>query len=197
MVKREHDLSSHRQVSYAEYLERPEATEPAELINGVLYNMTPTPSPQHQRVVRELMTLFHSYLKGKSCEVFSAPFDVRLFAEGKNDDEVFDVVQPDVFVVCDKNKIDHRGCNGSPDLVIEALSPATLKRDKVEKMHLYRLAKVKEYWIVDPDRGFIDTYVFLEDRFPEIRTYTAADQDVIRVRLFEDLEIVLSDVFHF
>lgn len=87
-----------------------------ELIDGVPYNMTPAPSTKHQRVTRELILQFGNYLRDKPCEVFNAPFNVRLFAEQQDNKEIDNVVQPDISVICDSNKIDEQGCKGSPDL---------------------------------------------------------------------------------
>ncbi|MGZ4123326.1 MAG: Uma2 family endonuclease [Tumebacillaceae bacterium] len=178
--------------TYADYLTFPDEPR-VEIIDGVIYNMTPAPSTKHQRVLGELFRKFADYLDGKTCEVFFAPFDVRLLSESKQDDEVTNVVQPDLTVVCDKDKLDERGCNGSPDLLVEVLSPGTAKHDKSRKMKLYRRARVREYWIVDPANEIVEVYKFREDGFPDFAVYSK--EDVITVGLFEDLEIDLQTVF--
>jgi len=182
--------------NYAEYLGTPDE-ERWEIINGVPYNMTPAPSRQHQKITGNLHLAFGNYLHKKTCDVYISPFDVRLFTNGKNDNEIKDVVQPDLTIVCDPSKLDDRGCNGAPDLVVEVLSPSTFKRDKVEKLYLYRKAKVKEYWIIDLDREAIEIFRFDDDpdKFPDIQIYTLKDNDKVQVGIFDDLTIDLQDVF--
>ncbi|MDR1735724.1 MAG: Uma2 family endonuclease [Oscillospiraceae bacterium] len=116
-----------------------------ELIDGVPYAMSP-PLTAHQRVSRELFRQIADFLDDKPCEVFAAPFGVRLNADAEDDT----VVEPDLVVICDKSKIDENGCNGAPDLIIEILSPSTASYDKVIKYAKYLAAGVKEYWIIDP-----------------------------------------------
>ncbi|MGZ4106887.1 MAG: Uma2 family endonuclease, partial [Tumebacillaceae bacterium] len=115
--------------NYAEYLAWDD-DERWEMVHGVPYNMTPAPSTEHQNVISNLHGEFYTFLKGKECKSFVAPFDVRLFAEDKSDEEIINFVQPDISIICDKNKLDHKGCLGAPDLVIEVLSPSTAKKDR-------------------------------------------------------------------
>jgi Uma2 family endonuclease len=178
--------------TYADYLMFPD-DERWEIIGGILYNMTPAPDTKHQSVVGELYRKFGNYLDGKSCRVFVAPFDVRLLSEGKRNDEVKNVVQPDTTVICDTGKIDDKGCNGAPDLIIEVLSPSTAKMDRGEKLKLYRRARVKEYWIVDPANEIVEVLKLQEDSLPE--TFVYSKEDVVKVGIFEELEIDLQTVF--
>lgn len=106
--------------------------------------MSPAPSRTHQRVSGILFNSFFNFLDGKPCEVYSAPFDVRLFTEetAENPDTV---VQPDVVVICDPGKLDERGCQGPPDLVIEVVSPASVSFDYIKKLQLYSKYQVREY----------------------------------------------------
>ncbi|MFC0272612.1 Uma2 family endonuclease [Metabacillus herbersteinensis] len=106
--------------SYTDYLAWDEG-ERIEIINGDVFNMSPVPSRKHQQVLRELSTEMTLYLRDKECEVFFAPFDVRLLADDKSDDETFNIVQPDLTVVCDKGKLDEKGCKGAPDMIVEIL----------------------------------------------------------------------------
>ena len=124
-----------------------------ELIEGVPYMMSPAPSPIHQGISREIAGQLYNFLKGNPCKLFAAPFDVRLNAD-KADDTV---VQPDLLVICDSSKIDDKGCAGAPDLVIEILSPSTIRLDRIIKFRLYQKAGVREYWIVDPETQSIQT----------------------------------------
>lgn len=179
-----------RKYTYADYLELPD--EPRiEILDGTLYNMTPAPSPRHQDVLGQLYRQFSDYLDGKSYRVYMAPFDVRLLSDDKPDDEVYNVVQPDLSVICAPDKIDDRGCNGSPDLIVEVLSPATAKKDKGEKLRLYRAAQVKEYWIVDALHETVDVYRFEQSQFPTVY----AKVDSVPVGILQELSIDLHHVF--
>jgi Uma2 family endonuclease len=143
-----------RGLTYADYLQWPEG-ERGELIEGVAYGMTPAPSTAHQRVLRELAFQIHAWLKGRTCQVFFAPFDVRLPAGDEDDPDVETVVQPDIVVVCDAHKVDERGCRGAPDFIIEVSSPSTAVRDQIEKADLYERHRVREYWIVQDRLVFV------------------------------------------
>src|SRR5665647_2743669 len=124
------------------------ANERWELINGQAYNMTPAPSRRHQEISGQLHTLFNNYLRGKTCRIYAAPFDVRLPQMQESYEQTSTVVQPDLVVVCDKTKLDQQGCKGSPDLVMEITSPSTFQKDLKEKFNLYERVSVLEYWIV-------------------------------------------------
>lgn len=125
-----------KKYNYHDYLQCNDESR-YEIINGVPYNITPAPSRVHQRISRDLMLEIGNYLRGKKCEIYDAPFDVRLLTEGKTDKDILDVVQPDFAVICDPPKLDDHGCNGSPDFIIEILSPATGKHDRLRKYNLY------------------------------------------------------------
>ncbi|MBF0409384.1 MAG: Uma2 family endonuclease [Candidatus Riflebacteria bacterium] len=129
-----------------------------EIINGRVYDMTPAPSSFHQKVLGNLYRIVADFLDGKSCEVYFSPFDVRLPENDEPDEEIASVVQPDLTVICDKKKIDKKGCRGAPDWIVEILSPFTRKKDLLEKTLLYEKHKVKEYWIIYPDEKFIQVY---------------------------------------
>jgi Uma2 family endonuclease len=134
----------------------------AEIINGNLYVMSP-PVTVHQRVSRELLLQFGNFAKGKSCEVFPAPFGVRLFPKEDLSDDT--LVEPDIVVVCDPAKIDKRGCNGAPDLIVEILSPSNSRHDRFTKFDLYLKAQVREYWVVDPEKKEVQTFILNGDRY--------------------------------
>ena len=177
--------------SYADYLTWDE-NERLELLDGVPY-MQAAPSRIHQEISMELSTQFHTYLKGKTCRVFAAPFCVRLDVE-KNDNDVKNVVEPDITIVCDSSKLDERGCKGSPNMIIEILSPASGKNDKLIKFNKYEKAGVKEYWVVEPDQKLISVFILQENGSygrPEIYS----EEDKIKVSIFPDLEIDLRPVF--
>lgn len=164
-----------------------------ELIAGVPHNMTPGPSPEHQRICGELFFQIRSYLEGKECKVFFAPFDVRLVERGESEEACSNVVQPDLVVICDPAKIDEKGCKGAPDLVIEILSPATAKKDLTLKLDLYERFQVKEYWIVDPANQYIKVYQLQDGEYQTAVVYAREEQ--VRCSIFADLSIDLRQLF--
>lgn len=179
--------------TYADYLNWPE-NERWELIKGMPYNMTPAPSTEHQRISRQLALQFASYLVDKTCEVFYSPFDIRLSQVYENDESIDTVVQPDLVIICDRNKLDEKGCKGAPDLVIEIISPATAKKDLHEKFFLYEQNGVKEYWLVFPLDRVIDVYTLSNvHNYERIGLYQYPDK--IKVGIFTDFNIDLAQVF--
>lgn len=182
-----------KKYTYKDYLTWP-GEERWELIEGIPYNMSPAPSRKHQKILRELVKLYANYLTGKTCEVYHAPFDVRLPKAAEKDENIDTVVQPDLVIVCDKSKLDDRGCKGAPDLVVEILSPQTAKKDMEDKFLLYERVGVKEYWIVDPHNNTVLVYKLEDkDKYGRHKTYSA--EDVLKPGIFEDMEIKLSEVF--
>lgn len=136
--------------------------ERAELIDGRIYSMSP-PSRKHQKITGELFGMIREYIKSNngSCEPYVAPFAVFLTADDKN------YVEPDISVICDSKKLDDRGCVGAPDWIIEIVSPGSRTMDYTTKLFKYRTARVREYWIVDPDKNRIMAYTFEEDSMNE------------------------------
>jgi Uma2 family endonuclease len=179
--------------TYGDYLKWPDE-ERWEIIDGIAYNMTPAPSVQHQRIITELTRQFANYFQGKTCEVFVAPFDIRL-PQGEEKDEAIDtVVQPDIVIICDPGKLDEKGCRGGPDLVVEIISPSTVQRDLKVKMDLYERVGVKEYWIVHPSDKTVMVFTLGQiGRYgrPEILT----KDDRLKTILFAGLTIDLKMVF--
>ncbi|MBU1752413.1 Uma2 family endonuclease [bacterium] len=179
--------------TYGDYLQWSDE-ERWELIDGVAYNMSPAPLRRHQKIVGELHRQISNYLIDKSCQVYVAPFDVRLPESDESDEEIETVVQPDIVVVCERNKLDDKGCKGSPDIVIEILSPYTAKKDFVTKYHLYERHKVKQYWIFDPDTKEVSIFKLNNnDKYGEPEDYKK--EDTIKVDIFKDLEIDLRAIF--
>ena len=164
-----------------------------ELIDGYPVMMAP-PSRRHQEISGELFGQLRDYLKGKKCEIYHAPFAVRLFErDGERPEDVDTLVEPDISVVCDPSKLDDIGCKGAPDLVMEILSPSTTRHDKFTKFNLYQRAGVREYWIVDPVSKSVQVFV-LEDGRYSAKDFGSAEEKV-RVNVLEDCEIDLSQVF--
>ena len=154
----------------------------AELIDGEIYNLA-GPSANHQRISTFLTRKIGNYLEGKACEVFTAPFDVYLQHE---DEDTPNIVQPDLMVICDRDKITKKGCIGAPTWIIEIVSPSTSRRDYLTKLNLYAEYGVKEYWIVNPDREAITVY-HLADQDISPKAYTF--RDTIKVHTLADLSI--------
>ena len=179
--------------SYSDYLVWPEE-ESWELINGIAFSMSPAPSRFHQKILMELSRQFANYLKGKKCEVYSAPFDVRLNEkESAKDSEIMNVVQPDIVIVCDESKLDDKGCLGAPDLVVEILSPHTASKDVKEKFELYEKYQVKEYWIVHPTEKIFEIFLLSQQKIYQ-KPFMYHFDDEIKVNLFDDLIICLKDL---
>ena len=182
--------------SYADYCKWTD-DERWELIDGVEYDMSPAPSRIHQKLSGELFVRIYDVLKDRQCEVYAAPFDVRLpdYAEA-SDEEIFTVVQPDIVVVCDASKLDERGCMGAPDLVIEILSPYTAAKDMKIKRDLYEQHGVREYWLVHPTDKTLMVYCLRQDKqYAKAEIY--ASQDIVESTVIEGLKIELTDLFGF
>jgi Uma2 family endonuclease len=184
--------SSTKKYTYADYIKWSE-NEPVELIDGVPHAMVPTPSRAHQKLLVELSRQFANYLKEKSCEVYMAPFEVRLPEKDEADADIKNVVQPDLAVICDQNKLDDKGCKGSPDLIIEVMSPASVTIDYIKKLHLYEKNSVKEYWIIHPIDKIIMVYELIgKGSYGRPRVYNIDDK--VKVGIFEDLIIDLAGI---
>ncbi len=190
------DISLDRKYTYADYLTWLDDKR-RELINGFVHLMTPAPARKHQRISSRLHIIIGKHLfEGKSCDVYSAPFDVRLPRSSNRDDEkIFTVVQPDLCVVCDPSKLDERGCIGAPDLIVEILSPSTSKKDLVDKFKVYEESGVKEYWTVNPLDENINVFVLDKKGKYQLNGMYAGDMK-IKVSIFDDLEINLEDIFN-
>lgn len=181
-----------RKYVYADYLTWDEG-ERVELIDGEIFNMSPAPSRKHQHVLRKLSTAFDNFLRDKECEVYFAPFDVRLLSENKQDDEIDNVVQPDLTIVCDKEKLDDKGCNGSPDMIIEVISPSSVKLDRWKKFQLYEKAGVKEYWLVEPVNDSVEKHVLIDGHYQFQGVFTKNDS--VSVHVLTGLELDLNPIF--
>lgn len=168
--------------------------ERIEIIDGQVFLMA-SPTSIHQEISMEISRQIANFLEGKRCRVYPAPFDVRLFEkDGDAPEDVDTVVEPDISVVCDKSKIDMRGCKGAPDLIVEILSPSTQRYDQLVKLNLYQRAGVREYWIVDPENRTIR--VMLQAGDGTLRPHEIYEQeDVAKVNVLDGCFIELSKVF--
>lgn len=170
-------LDPHARYTFADYLQWAFA-ERVELIRGRLMRMSPAPNTWHQRLVGRFYIAFHESLGNGPCEVFLAPFDVRLPAPGhqRSGMHADTVVQPDLCVVCDPTLLDERGCCGAPDLIVEILSPGNSRKELSAKFDLYESSGVREYWIADPDHQHILAYTLSnEGSYSGSRPYTTSD----------------------
>ena len=157
----------------------------AELIDGQMY-MTAPPRAVHQRISYATARKISNYIDHKKgdCEVFLAPFAVFLNADNKT------YVEPDISVICDKEKLSEHGCEGAPDWIIEIVSPSTSRIDCAVKLFKYRTAGVREYWIVNPMKKLVQTYIFEGEEDAHIHAF----DDEILVHIFDDLTIKISDL---
>lgn len=157
----------------------------AELIDGVVYDMAP-PSTIHQRIVMNLSAEIRNYIKKNqgSCEVFPSPFAVFLNEDDKN------YVEPDISVICDRDKLDDKGCNGAPDWIIEIVSPGTKRRDYGVKLFKYRTAGVREYWIVNPLLHTVNVYDLEKEEMSDLYKF----DDDIPVCIYQDFVINISEL---
>jgi len=169
------DLDLTKTYTYADYLKW-SFDERLELIKGKIFKMSPAPGSVHQRLSHKISLKLGIYLTDKSCEIFSAPFDVRLVKRSTDDRDIITVVQPDICVICDPKKIDAKGCIGSPDIVIEILSPGNNKKELQNKYEVYEEAGVLEYWIVYPLENTLLKYTLIEDAFQASRPLTIGDE---------------------
>ena len=183
--------------SYADYLTW-KFTETVELLRGKWVEKI-TPHTQHQDVLGNLMAFFYVYLRGKSSKIYIAPFDVKLYDRKKSlvaDRDIFTVVQPDICVICDLKKIDNRGCNGAPDLIVEVVSASTKQRDLHDKKDLYAESGVLEYWIAFTDSKILLVHTLLENgTYSDAKVYT--DTDFVTPNILPELTIDLSEVFDY
>ncbi|BCS80610.1 Uma2 family endonuclease [Anaerocellum diazotrophicum] len=180
--------------TYADYLGFPEDAR-VELIDGVIYDMSPAPSRVHQKIIFELTLIFGNYIKQnkKPCELYTAPFDVVLVEEGQDESKAINVVQPDISIICNKKKLTERGCVGAPEMIIEVVSEYNPSHDYVRKLNLYNQFKVKEYWIVNPNNQIILIYRLKDNEDylpPEVYTFN----DKVKVGIFEDLIIDFAQI---
>lgn len=161
--------------------------ERAELIDGNIYYMA-LPSRKHQKLVHFLDRTIGNYIQSKNgvCEVYPAPFAVFLNENDKT------CVEPDISVICDKNKLTDKGCHGAPDWIIEIVSSSSKRLDYSIKLFKYRSSGVREYWIVDPDKNRITVWNFEEASMESIEEYSLSDR--VRTNICEGFEIDFSSI---
>jgi Uma2 family endonuclease len=183
--------------SYADYLTW-QLEETVELIKGKIIAMAPAPNVKHQGISRNLLLMVGNYLHKNPCKVFYAPFDVSLYDTRKSilaNQEIYSVVQPDLCVICDSEKLTVQGCSGAPDWIIEVLSPGNSKKDMHLKYDLYQENGVTEYWLVYPYEQAVYQFV-LDQSSQKYQLYAMnAGDDIATPSLFPELQIDLAEVF--
>ncbi|WP_367617817.1 Uma2 family endonuclease [Shouchella xiaoxiensis] len=162
-----------------------------EVIDGMIYNVSPSPNVKHQEIPMQLSVEFGSFLRGKTCRAYYE-LDVCLTDE-EDEDKITEWVNPDMIIVCDPDKRKANKIVGSPDTAIEILSQSTMKLDKMIKFNKYQEAGIKEYWIVDPVYESIDVFILKDGVYQKEGTY--AKNDVLAVQYFEGFEINMEDIF--
>ncbi len=172
--------------SWSDYCGWPDG-ERWEIIGGTAFDMSPAPTFRHQAIAGELYLQFANAFRGKKCKVYFAPADIKLSDE--------DVVQPDVFVVCETDRIKRTHLEGAPTLVIEILSPSTAKKDRTLKMDLYAVSGVKEYWVVDPEVNTVEVLELVGGSYRLAGTYGVGDEakSVVFAGLGVDLKMVFEE----
>lgn len=195
MITNINQLDFSKKYTYADYLTW-QFKERVELIRGRIFKMSPAPNMYHQKISSNLQGIIWSFLKDKKCQVFSAPFDVRLPLPPKKrkGNKIDTVVQPDITVICDENKLDEQGCIGTPDIVIEVLSPGNTKREMTDKFTLYQNAEIPEYWLVDPEHLFVIIYQ-LNKKGKYISGAPYTNEMKIKSQILKGLIVDLTEVF--
>ena len=190
-------LDLHKRYSYADYLTWMDGIR-RELIDGFIKMMAGT-SRLHGKVSNNITLRLNLYLLNKrcNCELYSAPIDVLLPKNGETEDgKIYDVVQPDIFVVCGGWKGNENAFLGAPDMIVEVLSPSNRKRDILEKFYLYQNSGVREYWIADPKVKTITAYVMQENgEYDDGEVYQKGEK--VPVHIFDGYTIDANDIFDF
>jgi Uma2 family endonuclease len=184
---------SYGNYSYADYLTW-EMEEMVELIKGKVFKKAAAaPRRIHQRLAGNLYYNIRQFLHGEKCQVYFAPFDVRLPVKSKKDDKIFTVVQPDICVVCDLEKLDDKGCVGAPDLVVEVLSPGNKQLELQHKYEVYEESGIKEYWLVEPEGQTLLIYTLVQGKYQSSRLMTLGD--IAKPSVIKGFALDLSDYF--
>ena len=186
------DLDISKTYTYADYLNWT-FDERLELIKGKIFKMSPAPNRAHQKLSSYIQTSLFNYLQGKKCEVYNAPFDVRLPRKSKEDKDIITVLQPDICVICDLSKLDDKGCVGAPDIIVEILSPGNNSKELKNKYDVYEEAGVKEYWVVSPQDLTFQSYTLVDGKF--VPTKTLVQGDIVTSTVLPGFQLDLSWLF--
>ncbi len=184
------ELNLNQQYSFSDYLQW-KFNERVELLRGWIRKMSPAPSLNHQRVSQNLNFKLFEHFQSESCNIFVAPFDVRLPISSK--DKSSTVVQPDICIICDESKLDKYGCNGAPELVVEILSPGNSNFELNTKFALYEEAGVLEYWVISIETKAVFVYTLNNGKYIGLKPQTPGE--IVESRLFPEMCIAVDDVF--
>jgi Uma2 family endonuclease len=191
-------LDINKRYSYAEYLAWIDDKR-RELVDGFIKMMSPAPGRKHQEVSGNLFSHLHRFLKKNkgACKVYHAPFDVRLPINGeKENGQIYNVVQPDICIICDPAKLDKKGCIGAPDLIVEIESFSTAHYDLTQKFNLYEASGVREYWVVFPYDEGIEVFLLQSDgKYDAGTKYTSDISEKIPISIFDGYKIDIKDIF--
>lgn len=168
------ELDMNKTYTYADYF-RWKLEERVELIRGRIFKMSPAPNRRHQQISGNIFYELKRFVQRGPCEVYSAPFDVRLPRRSASDKDITTVLQPDVCVVCDAGKLDEKGCVGAPDIVVEVLSPGNNAKELKNKYEVYEEAGVREYWVVSPQDETVLVYTLTGGKYTASRMMVAGD----------------------
>ncbi|MGY6743745.1 MAG: Uma2 family endonuclease [Cecembia sp.] len=162
--------------TYADYLTW-EIDHMVELIKGKVFRQAAAaPRRIHQEVSGRIFAKFYTHLERKECKVYAAPFDVRLPVKSRKHEDITTVVQPDICVVCDPEKLDDLGCVGAPDLIMEILSPSNNKKELQNKYEVYEESGVLEYWIIHPYEKTLLFYTLTDRKYVPSKLFTLGDR---------------------
>ncbi|SEJ81250.1 Endonuclease, Uma2 family (restriction endonuclease fold) [Cyclobacterium xiamenense] len=188
----EEPFTSYGHYTYLDYLQW-QMDEMVELIKGKVFRAAAAPRRIHQELLLEMARIFADHLDQHPCKVFIAPFDVRLPEDSNLPEKIDTVVQPDICVVCDRSKLDERGCLGAPDLVVEILSPGNNQKELKQKYDVYEKSGVKEYWIIHPDEQTLLVYRLINGAYQPSRLLTHGD--LVHSQVITGFKLTISDLF--
>ncbi len=186
------DLDVNKVYTYADYFKW-KFEERVELIKGKIFKMSPAANRKHQKIVGKIHIRLGIFLENKKCEVYVAPFDVRLPIKSKDDKDIITVLQPDVCVVCDQSKLDDKGCIGAPDIVVEVLSPGNNAKELKNKYEVYEQSGVKEYWVVSPQDETVLIHLLEGGQFKLLPVKVAGD--VVTSPILPGFAMDVKDLF--
>jgi Uma2 family endonuclease len=178
--------------TYADYLKW-EMDEMVELIKGKVFRHAAAPRRIHQEVSLKITTKLYNYLEKHPCKVYATPFDVRLPVKSKKNEDIHTVVQPDICVICDPEKLDDLGCVGAPDLIVEILSPGNNKKELQNKYEVYEESGVKEYLVIHPNECTLVVYTLIEGKYVSSKLFTHGDK--VSSQAVEGFLLDLDEVF--
>jgi Uma2 family endonuclease len=173
--------------------------ERIELIKGKIFKMRPAPAVTHQAISMNLISFFNKRMDYTPCKLFCAPIDVKLIGTSFKkrkvaDNEIFTVVQPDIIVVCDSEKLsDPRSINGAPEMVVEILSPGNTRTETKHKLNLYEENGVLEYWVVHPPYKYVEVYLLRNNRYSKPTIYELGED--IPCAVLRDIKVPVDEIF--